>query len=157
MTELYFVRYLNQTWVALAMESGVHSGASRQASIFLVISLTPSAKLTVGRQPTWSWILSIGNVGYLSAEQFHQLIDALRTARAKVIDFAGMIRLGDHAERLGDVGDENKISGLRAVADHRKRTSLQFLLEENPEHGAIGTGGPDPRPIGVEDADRIDR
>ena len=90
-------------------------------------------------------------------QQIDEPVDALRIAGAEIPDFTGEIAFRGAQKRRGDVGDEKKITALRAVTDHGERFAGKLLLEENAEHRAVSAGGAYARAVGIENADRIRR
>ena len=85
------------------------------------------------------------------------MINRLRIAGAEIPDFTGLVCFGCKPKCLRYVGRIKKVAFLRAVAHYRERLPFQFLFEEYTEHRAIDSGSPYPRPVSIEDANRIDR
>src|SRR5258708_33871075 len=81
----------------------------------------------------------------------------LRMPGADIPDLGGALGRRRGVERFGDVGRVQEIPALRAVADDGERLAGELLAQEHAEHGAVGTRGPGPPAVGVEDADRFHR
>ena len=64
---------------------------------------------------------------------------------------------GRGQKRLRHVGHVDEVAALRTVADNGVRLAREFLPEEHAEDRTIHAGRPHTRPIGIEDADRVDR
>src|SRR3984885_5607530 len=77
------------------------------------------------------------NIDDRTAEKLDQTIDALGVAGAEVPDLAGAIGFSGLQEGRGDVGDEQKVAPLRAIADHREWLSGELLFEEYAEYRAV--------------------
>src|ERR1700728_1468025 len=74
---------------------------------------------------------TLRNIDDRTAEKLDQAINALRVAGAEVPDLAGTVGFRSLQEGRGDIGDEQEVAPLRAVADHRERLSGKLLLEEH--------------------------
>src|ERR1700692_400406 len=84
----------------------------------------------------------------------HQLVDADWPPAANIVDFGDFVTLGDRDQRIDHIGQQGKVPGLLAVADHCERLSGQELSQENPEYRAISPAGARPRSVNVEETHR---
>src|SRR6266404_7250225 len=100
---------------------------------------------------------ALGNIGYRAADEFNETVDCLRISSAEIPDAGRVLGFSGEQEGRSDVACVNEIALLCTVADNGEWRAGELLSQEDAKDCTVGAGRSNPRAIGIEDANRVDR